>query len=224
MDQEILKYYDNLAHRYDEDRFSNTYGNYIHQQENKVLSRHFQNTNIDKNLDIACGTGRFLNYAGYGIDISPEMIKIATGKFPKKKVQVGNAAQLPFENDFFENAHTFHLFMHLKMDQIEKILSEVNRVLVKGGYFIFDIPSRKRRKITNYKADSWHGANHLDHMSVLQMTRKHWEIIAYRGIAFLPIHRIPKKIRKHFIRFDELMCKWFLKEWSSYLIFILKKK
>ena len=68
MKQEITQYYNDLATDYDKNRFANSYGKYIHLQETQILDKYITLNDISKNLDIACGTGRFLNYADYGID------------------------------------------------------------------------------------------------------------------------------------------------------------
>ena len=46
MKTEIIKYYDALADTYDIDRFSNSYGDYIHQQELRVLHKYLSKDSI----------------------------------------------------------------------------------------------------------------------------------------------------------------------------------
>jgi ubiquinone/menaquinone biosynthesis C-methylase UbiE len=222
--EEINQYYDKIAENYDSSRFSNSYGKYINNQENRILKKYLNQENVKLNLDLACGTGRFLNYADYGIDISSEMIKISKSKFPSKNIIIGDAEQLPYKNEYFENTISFHLFMHLDITTMEKILSEVSRVTKKEGLFIFDIPSLKRRKISGYQSESWHGGNQIEVEKLKSITYKDWNMECYCGIAFFPIHRIPKKIRKFFILIDNILCESFLKEYSSHLTFVLRKK
>lgn len=224
MKEEIHQYYNKLAQNYDSSRFSNSYGVYINHQEGNILKKHLNQENIDLNLDIACGTGRFLCYAKYGIDISAEMIEIAKHKFPSKNLTVGDAEQLPYQNNFFENGISFHLCMHLDEITTRKMLSEANRVIKKDGLFIFDIPSLKRRKLSGYKSASWHGGNQIAVKALKIMINPDWDLQCFYGIAFFPIHRIPKKIRKFFIFIDTLLCQSFLREYSSHLIFVLRKK
>lgn len=224
MKKEITKYYDNLANTYDENRFSNSYGKYIHQQENKIIHKYLNSNDIRNNIDIACGTGRFLHFADFGADISKKMVAFSKEKFSQKNIQIADAENLPFENNFLKNALSFHLFMHLELNQVKNITDEVHRILKKEGYFIFDIPSKKRRKLTHYKTSGWHGANQATVKDILKITGDKWELSNYYGIAFFPIHRIPFKIRKYFIWLDTILCKSPLKEYSSHLIFILKKK
>lgn len=224
MKEEIIKYYNELAEKYDEDRFSNSYGKYIHKQEQRVLSKYLDSTDIGDNLDLACGTGRFLKYAQYGLDISSEMINISKEKFPDKSITLGDASELPYKDYFFKNVLSFHLFMHLDLAQSNKIFDEVARAMKVGGLFIFDMPSHKRRKLTGYKSKSWHGGNQMDVKKIKAMTSDKWDLVAFHGIAFFPIHRIPNQLRPLFIRLDNLLCRLPFKEWSSHLIFILRKK
>ncbi len=224
MKKEITKYYNDLAKNYDADRFSNSYGQYIHRQENKILKKYLDEKNIDFNLDLACGTGRFLKYANYGIDISEKMVEISKTKYPQKKIAIGDAENLPYKNTFFENVIAFHLFMHLDQSYIKKILCEVNRVSKKGAYFIFDVPSAKRRKLTGYRSSNWHGGNQLSTKTLKKIIGEEWRLVASHGTAFLPIHRLSEKLRKRLVNFDSFMCNSFFKEYSSHLIFILEKK
>ncbi len=224
MKEEITKYYNDLAKDYDADRFSNSYGQYIHRQEEEILIKYLDQKKIELNLDLACGTGRLLKYADHGIDISKEMVEISKEKYPQKKISIEDAENLPHQNSFFNNAISFHLFMHLNTSSIRNILREVNRVLKKGGYFIFDVPSEKRRQFTGYRSSNWHGGTQLSVKSLERLMGSEWELVCFHGTAFFPIHRLPEKIRKKIMPLDSFLCHSFLKEYSSHLIFILRKK
>lgn len=224
MSEEITKYYNDLAKDYDADRFSNSYGQYIHRQEGEIIIKYLDEKETDFNLDLACGTGRFLKYADYGIDISKEMVEISKKKYPQKKISIEDAENLSFHDSFFNNVISFHFFMHLNISCMRNILNEVNRVLKKDGYFIFDIPSEKRRKFTGYQSSNWHGGNQISIKSLKKLISSEWELVATHGTVFFPIHRLPKKLRKGLVMFDSFMSNSFLKEYSSHLIFILRKK
>lgn len=224
MKKEITKYYNDLAKDYDADRFSNSYGQYIHRQEDEILIKYLDKKETEFNLDLACGTGRFLKYADYGIDISKEMVEISKRKYPQKKITIDDAESLPYQNAFFDNVISFHLFMHLNSNCMRKILCEVNRVLKNGGHYIFDVPSEKRRKFTGYSSDNWHGGNQVSIKSLKRLMGSEWELVTFHGTAFFPIHRLTEKLRRRLVIFDSFMCNSFLKEYSSHLIFILKKK
>ena len=224
MKEEIKAYYDHLAPTYDQDRFANTYGQYIHQQEIKVLNNYLQKSSRQHNLDLACGTGRFLDFASVGLDVSKKMIATAQTKFPDKDLVLGDATDLPFAEKTFDHALCFHLFMHLERISMEQILCEVNRVLKPGGHFIFDVPSRKRRVLTGHRSQGWHGGHELDVHTIQEIGRGSWDLQAFYGVAFFPVHRIPQRIRRYFVKLDGILGASVLKEFSSHLIFILKKK
>jgi len=223
MNTEIIKYYDDLAKNYDKDRFRNTYGKYIDYQEKTIVRKLIGNIDEDRILDMACGTGRFLEFAEYGIDISSEMINEAKLKYPRKNLFKENALNTHFEDSSFDTILSFHLFMHLNRETTEKLLDEAHRILKTGGKIIFDIPSKKRRIFTNYKAKNWHGANAFTVKEMSEMTKDKWRIKSYFGILFFPIHRGPQKIRKYLLNLDILLCQSLMKEYSSYLIFSLEK-
>jgi 2-polyprenyl-3-methyl-5-hydroxy-6-metoxy-1,4-benzoquinol methylase len=102
-----------------------------------------------KILDVGCGTGRHaINLAskGYkniiGIDLSPAMIGAAQASAKEKKVSVdfriGDARELPFENEFDAALCLCEGAFGLLEDDDEnyKILRAVHKALKKNGIFI----------------------------------------------------------------------------------------
>jgi len=224
MNQSIKTYYEELAGTYDENRFGNTYGRYIDKQEKHIVQQLLAGKNTSKTLDIACGTGRFLSFAQHGIDLSTNMISVAQDKFPDRNLAVSDAAQTPFEAAQFENILCFHLLMHLDKEKTQAVLDEAARILKPGGLFIVDVPSAHRRKLLNYHADGWHGANAYTVSEIQAATAASFQLKSYIGIAFFPIHRLPNRLRSAFIWLDNLLCRSFLKRFSSYFLLILVKK
>ncbi|MFK7799318.1 MAG: class I SAM-dependent methyltransferase [Aureispira sp.] len=224
MNEEIKAYYNKIANEYHQSRFSNSYGQFIHQQEDVILDKYLNKTAPLNGLDLACGTGRFLDYASHGVDISEHMLKIAQEKYPDRNLQLAAGEDLPFENDYFQQVLSFHLMMHLEHETLQLILKEVHRVTKKGGLFIFDIPSAKRRKLTRYTAKSWHGGNQIYIHELKKMLGNQWELVHYQGIAFFPLHRIPKRLRPIVRPLDSWFCTSTFKELSSHLVVVLQKK
>lgn len=111
-------------------------------------------------LDVGCGLGgpcRMLadeyNCQVTGIDLGREYIR--TAKELSKLVNLGNsttfvqgdAANLPFENDSFDVVWTQHVQMNIP--DKEKLYSEIDRVLKKGGRFLYyDIFRKSNGEIT----------------------------------------------------------------------------
>jgi demethylmenaquinone methyltransferase/2-methoxy-6-polyprenyl-1,4-benzoquinol methylase len=103
-----------------------------------------KNSNI---LDIATGTGEILfrsvrkrpDLHAYGVDLSQGMLIAANAKlkkrpfYSKNKIdfRLGNALQLPFENNYFEVATICWSIRNLR--PIQSVLREALRVLKPGG-------------------------------------------------------------------------------------------
>lgn len=221
--EKIIEYYNQLASDYDENRFGNSYGQFIDFQERKILNKIFK-TKSNNVLDLACGSGRLSNYATSGADASEEMLKIAKKKFPKNEFFLAQSNQLPFENESFERCFTFHFIMHLNEENFEKTINEVHRILSKNGTFVFDIPVKNRRKILNQNKADWHAALSFDQKEIEKLINNKFEIKRKFSILFIPIHRIPTQFRKFFLTFDFLLSNFgLLKNFSSYHIYELKK-
>lgn len=224
MIEAVKNYYDKLAPTYDTNRFENSYGKYIHHQERRFLEKIIKPKSQKKVLDLGCGTGRFLDFANYGVDISPKMIEIAQSKFPDAEIKEGSVSAIPFEDGFFDTIYSLHVIMHLNKEITVDFLKESHQKLNQNGQLIFDFPSKKRRKLVGYQSENWHAANHFSMDEIAKMTENNWKIESYRGILFLPIHRFPNWIRPFFIRIDSFLCASFLKEYASYIIVELEKK
>jgi SAM-dependent methyltransferase len=186
-----------------------------------------KNLPLDKNhniLDLGCGTGRFLEFANYGVDISPEMIRVAKTKFQEKQICEGSVSSIPFPNRYFDVIYCLHVIMHLNKDITESFLEETHKKLKPKGRLVFDFPSKKRRKTVNYKAKNWHAANQFSIEEIIKISEPNWKLIKYNGILFFPIHRFPNFIRPLFLFIDNFLCHSFLKDYASYIIIELEKK
>lgn len=218
---EIVHYYNDLAKTYDQDRFDNSYGKFIDSQERKILDKLLINQD-EQILDLACGTGRLLNYASIGVDASAEMIAVAKRKFPEKTFLQNEADAINLDDNSIDTIISFHFFMHLDHNKINQVLTESNRILKKNGRIIFDIPSRKRRNLLGYKKTNWHGASSLNIFDL--KANPEFVVKKTYGLLFFPIHRFPAFCRKFLVPLDSFLANSFLKEYSSYLIIELEKK
>ncbi len=94
-------------------------------------------------LDIGCGNGYFLDRLKesgfmnlYGVDLA----NFLANKSHKHRVVDINVEKLPFENKSFDVIIATQVLEHL--ENYFLILQETERVLKKGGYFIFAIPNQ----------------------------------------------------------------------------------
>lgn len=221
--KEIFQYYETLANQYDSDRFGNTYGAFIHQQEREILAQYLP-LNRTQILDMGCGTGRLMEFATTGIDLSPNMIQVAKQKFPDKSFTVGSVLDLPFAAETFEAVFCFHVLMHLDVQSLSQMLANAHRVLTPEGICIIDFPSLKRRKLLGQKPEGWHAAFALDKKMWQDAIGDKWKVMGCTGILFLPIHRFPPRIRKYMIQLDKWLCRSWLKNYASYMCIVLQKK
>lgn len=220
----IKNYYNQLAPEYDDDRFNNSYGQYLHSQERQILVRRLGHISKKSILDMGCGTGRFLDFSENGVDFSEGMLGEAQTKFPNHKLTISDISKMPFENESFEAIYSLHVFMHIDLETIENTIKEAHRILKPNGILIFDFPSQARRQLINYKKDGWHGNTSLDIDSIQKWTDELFELEGYEGVLFFPIHRVPVSLRSFFIKIDSWLCKSFLKKWASYHFIFLRKK
>ena len=84
--QPVHDYYEQLAPRYDQDRFGNSYGRYIDAMERAILRKWLVAIPPQEVLDLGCGTGRLLDFAMTGVDASPAMLQVAADKYPDRRL------------------------------------------------------------------------------------------------------------------------------------------
>ncbi|NYZ79458.1 methyltransferase domain-containing protein [Candidatus Micrarchaeota archaeon] len=106
-----------------------------------------------KILDIGPGTGKYvIALAARGIEVTPldfskkvhELIKEEKKEHDLKGEQIiADAVNLPYKDGSFDGAIFFRTVSFLKRDDVEKCLSEIERVLKNGGVLIAAFPSTK---------------------------------------------------------------------------------
>lgn len=112
----------------------------------RVIKKLIKAKKGDRLLDIGCGSGYSLNQLKdkfkekMGIDISPESLKMAK-KYTQAKLIKGNAAKLPFRNNYFDWIISLDAFEHIKDNN--KAIKEVYRTLKQKGFFIIYVPCKE---------------------------------------------------------------------------------
>lgn len=101
------------------------------------------NIHFNKILDLGCGTGIILKEISsknssvelFGLDLSENMLAQATRRLgTAAKLTVGDAENLPYLDNTFDLVCCVESFHHYPNPK--KALSEINRVLKKGGLFL----------------------------------------------------------------------------------------
>ena len=151
-----------VARRFDKEFFDgdrkNGYGGYYYNSKFwtevvKDLNNFYKLKNGSKILDIGCGKGFMLfdfmklnpNFVLEGIDISNYAITKAVPEV-KKFLKVGNAKNLPYEDNSFDLVISINTTHNLEINQCKKALSEMERVSRKDKYLIVDAFSNEIEK------------------------------------------------------------------------------
>jgi len=110
------------------------------------IEKRLKSISGERILDVCTAKGGFIDtlmkflkdYDSFvGIDISEEELEHARKRFekqPKIEIKEMNADVLEFEDNSFDTVCISHSLHHL--DHIDKVLTEMKRVLKKNGYFI----------------------------------------------------------------------------------------
>ncbi len=92
-------------------------------------------------LDLGCGDGRYAAKfiemgagSAKGIDISPAMIELAKERRSNIEFTIGDAVDLPYEDNSFDIIFSNFVLQHCK--DTRKVFNEIARVLRKDGYFV----------------------------------------------------------------------------------------
>ena len=112
----------------------------------EILAR-VPDTRGQRLLDLGCGNGNILKTLNerihaeyYGLDISEKMIEEAGKKLGKAaRLQVGDAEQLPYKDNFFDVVVCNASFHHYPNP--EKAAAEMGRIIKPGGLLILGDPT-----------------------------------------------------------------------------------
>lgn len=137
--------YSNFADVYDDcgvDKYALSFGEAM---LNYLEMMHPDET-FKRNLDICCGTGTLCNFfkgkglETKGVDISKEMLDVASSKYPDIEFVVCDATTYRDEETYDFVSCTDDAVSHLTdPDDVKKVFETVNTLLRDGGMFIFDI-------------------------------------------------------------------------------------
>ena len=113
--------------------------------DRKPLDRHLLNRFAEAMsggglvADLGCGPGhvaRYLSEQGVrmvGIDLSPEMVRIATELQPDIEFRVGDMTALDLLDGSLAGVIAFYAIVHFKPDELGPVFREMRRVLSPGG-------------------------------------------------------------------------------------------
>jgi len=143
-----------------------------------------ENFDNKKILDCACGNGYgsfYLSKFGgdvYGIDISEGAINYCKSKYLSENIHffLGDVKDMPFKDNFFDAIVSQDTIEHI--DDDERFLSEIKRVLKKNGLFIVFTPCSK---FHNNKPDNPFHIREYSFESFENLLKKYFNCIEFYG-------------------------------------------
>ena len=159
---EKTKEHQNIARKFDKEFFdgdrSTGYGGYYYNIKywDKVVDdfiNHYDLNEGSKILDVGCGKGFMLydfkrkikNLNIKGLDISNYAIQNSLEDV-KKDLIVGNACELPYENNSFDLVISITTIHNLENHDLKKSLTEINRVSKKNAFITVDAFRNEKEK------------------------------------------------------------------------------
>lgn len=106
-----------------------------------------------KILEVGCGAGYGTHLLSeyalsvIGVDNSAETIAYANNKYMRENLSFKyyEGSKLPFEGSLFDVVVAFQVIEHIPPSALIQFLSEIKRVLKKGGLFLSSTPNKKLR-------------------------------------------------------------------------------
>jgi ubiquinone/menaquinone biosynthesis C-methylase UbiE len=136
--------YTKTADSYDDERFSDSNGEFLNRTDGTIIRELFQLTNARQVLDIPTGTGRVAGYLEsedillIGCDLTQAMLNHARSKNVQcsPKYLAGDASTLPFRDGSIQCIISLRFFHLFPPQDRYAFVKEFARVLVPGGYLI----------------------------------------------------------------------------------------
>jgi ubiquinone/menaquinone biosynthesis C-methylase UbiE len=127
------------------------------QEDIPEISKLFKQRGVKKILDLGFGTGRHTVYFArqgfsvYGIDIAREGLRLTRSWLKQEdleaKLRIGNIYEpLPYPDRFFDAIVSVYVIHHSEIENIRKLIREMERILVQNGLIFISVSKRLMRK------------------------------------------------------------------------------
>ncbi len=151
--KDVIDFFDNLAEGWDAEQIP----------KDAIIEKILDNGGVEPRkdiLDIACGTGTLVPFylkknvkSVTGIDISPQMVKIAKQKFPETEIICGDAEEYNFDKKF-DIIMIYNAFPHFPNPEklianLAGYLKDNGRISVAHSMSRTEIQSRHQKRAAN---------------------------------------------------------------------------
>lgn len=107
----------------------------------------FKKEEVNKVLDLGCGTGRHTTYLiekgfdVYGCDSSESALEIAEEVISNSTFEKCDMTNLKYDKNAFDAVLCHFVIQHGKIADVKSAISEMKRILKKGGVLYLSVPS-----------------------------------------------------------------------------------
>ena len=132
----------------------------------------------NKILNIACGNGhgsRILSknqVEVIGIDNSEKAIQTAKRNYKGLRFEIGDAHNIKYKDNFFDSVVSIETIEHVKYPK--KFISEIKRVIKKGGIFVISTPNKK---VENKVCKNPFHISLMDKKELFTLLKKNFQIL-----------------------------------------------
>ena len=158
----------------------------------------------EKAIDIGAGSGALLR--AFKIKYKDKKTIVGVDIAPKTKdITYADCTSLPCENNSFDTCFCTDIIEHLSDADIEKFLTELNRILAKGGYAIFSTIDNEILDHSTVKCPECGCRFHArGHCQVMNKNRVH-ELFGRKGFRIVSV----KVLKLHFLAKFKTLAKIF---------------
>jgi len=186
----------NTVKQYEELRFSNTGGQFVHNLEEQSFKQCLEQCeNVESILDIPCGTGRMFSlivakdfHVTHAADYSNEMLKVCQVSSLSKSVKLSkqDIYSTTFPSQTFSVILSSRFLFH--SDDQDRLFSEFERLLTRQGYLIFDGLRWSPRTWTRLFSQTLGGNIYTNSdKSIYELASSHgFEVVKSKSILMLP--------------------------------------
>lgn len=129
-------------------------------------------------LDVGCSYPWFIEYAlkrgarsAFGVEPDGKKVKAGQLQVPMAIIKQGYADKLEFTTASMDLVTLFDVIEHVPVNTEQKVFSEINRVLVKGGHLIISTPYS--HLIAKLSDPAWYfGHRHYSEHQLSEMLKK----------------------------------------------------